>query len=317
MFIDELEIILKAGHGGAGRVSFRPAMGGPDGGNGGRGGSIYAVVTPDITGLTRYHGKRQLAAEDGQSGGKNSSSGKNGEDLELVVPIGTTILDLETRKEVELTKLDDRILVCRGGLGGKGNEEFKSPTNTTPKYSQKGLPGGQKKVKLIVKLIADFGLIGLPNAGKSSLLNELTAADVKTANYPFTTLEPNLGAFEGRVLADIPGLIEGASQGKGLGINFLKHIEKVKLLIHCISCESSDAVGDYKIVSNELKLFDPKLLDKDEVIVLTKSDLIDAKELKQLVTKLKKFTKTVLPISIYDWESLEKFKQLLREATPS
>lgn len=312
MFIDELEITLKAGNGGPGKVSFRPAMGGPDGGNGGRGGDVYVVAVQDLMVLGQYQGKHSLKAEDGESGGSKRSSGKDGNDLYVAVPIGTSITNQFNDKTFELNNVGEQVLVARGGLGGKGNFEFKSSTNTTPRYAQKGLAGQERNVKLVVKLIADFGLIGLPNAGKSSLLNELTAAHVKTANYPFTTLEPNLGVFQGKVLADIPGLIEGASVGKGLGIRFLKHIEKVGLLIHCISSESADVVKDYKIINQEMKQFDASLLAKKQLILLTKADLIDKQEINKKIKQLIKFSDEVYPISIHDWESLEKLKKILK-----
>lgn len=328
MLIDEVKITLKAGHGGPGKISFRPVMGGPDGGNGGKGGNIYAVVTSDLTALNYFQGKHLIEATNGEMGKRQTGSGKDGDDLELKLPIGTSVIDAETGETiVELTDLNQRELICKGGLGGRGNAEFKSSTNTTPRYAQKGLPGEEKNVHLILRLIADYGLIGLPNAGKSSLLNELTRAQVKVANYPFTTLEPNLGVFAlghskpalsgadvgSKIIADIPGLIEGASEGKGLGIKFLKHIEKVGLLIHCISSESMDVEADYQTVRKEMKRFNPELLHKGEIILLTKSDLLAEQELQARSKKLKKFSKTVLPISIHNWDSLESLKNILKE----
>lgn len=322
MLIDEVSIILTAGHGGAGKVSFRPGMKGPDGGNGGRGGAIWGKATQDITALNYFQGKKQLRGINGDAGGSNSSSGKDGADIELNLPVGTSILDKATGEAVELTTVDQRILICRGGLGGKGNEEFKSSLNTTPRYAQKGLPGQEKKVKLILRLIADYGLIGLPNAGKSSLLNELTRAQAKVGSYPFTTLEPNLGVFspshlersEGsKILADIPGLIEGASTGKGLGIKFLKHIEKVGLLIHCIAADSTNVVEDYQVIDQEMTQFNPALLDKKRIILLTKSDLVDPKTIQKQIKLLQKFAVEVYLVSIYDYESIEKLKKLLRK----
>lgn len=304
MLIDEAEITIRGGHGGAGRVSFRGKKGGgPDGGDGGRGGDVYVKATSDIYALKQFLSKKVCKAEDGQSGGVGIRSGANGKDLILTMPVGTLLTD-EKGVEVELTTEGQEILLAKGGLGGRGNESFKSPSKTTPRYAQAGLRGQERKLKLKLKLIADFGLIGLPNAGKSSLLNEITNANAKIGDYPFTTLEPNLGVLNGKVLADIPGLIEGASEGKGLGHKFLKHIEKVKLLFHCISSESDDPVRDYQIIREELKKFNPELLNKKEIILLTKSDLGE--------TEFKKIDKQkVIPISIHDWDSIQALTKIL------
>lgn len=306
MLIDEAEIIIRGGHGGAGLVSFRGKKGGgPDGGDGGRGGSVYVKATSDIYALQQFLSKKVCKAEDGKGGGVGIRSGANGRDLILTMPVGTLITD-EKGSEIELTTIGQEVLLAKGGLGGRGNESFKSPTKTTPTYAQKGLKGQEKRLKIKLKLIADFGLIGLPNAGKSSLLNEITNANAKIGDYPFTTLEPNLGVLNGKVLADIPGLIEGASEGKGLGHKFLKHIEKVKLLLHCISCESDDPLKDYKIIREELKKFNPDLLNKKEMILLTKSDLKET-ERSPLAEK------EVIPISIHDWDSIQILTKVLSE----
>lgn len=306
MLVDEAEIIIRGGHGGAGRISFRGKKGGgPDGGNGGRGGDIFVRAASDIYALKQFNTKKVFQAEDGENGGTEIRSGANGKDLILTMPVGTLLTD-DNGIEIELTKEGQEIQLAKGGLGGRGNESFKSPSNTTPKYAQKGLRGQEKKLKLKLKLIADFGLIGLPNAGKSSLLNEITNANAKIGDYPFTTLEPNLGVLNGKVLADIPGLIEGASEGRGLGHKFLKHIEKVGLLLHCISSESSDPLKDHKIIREELKKFNPELLNIKEIIILTKSDLKE--------TKLKEIGKAkVLPISIHDWDSIQALIKILSE----
>lgn len=312
MFTDEIEITLKAGHGGAGRVSFMPgSRSGPDGGNGGVGGNLYIVASRNISNLNSYVGKAIISAENGEMGDRNKKTGLDGKDLELRFPLGSQFIDKDTEYEIELSEDGQRVLVCIGGKGGKGNFEFRSSTNTTPKYAQKGLRGQEKHFKIIVRMIADFGLIGLPNAGKSSLLNELTNATVKVADYPFTTLEPNLGAIEEKIIADIPGLIEGASLGKGLGIKFLKHIEKVKLLLHCISSESENVALNYKTVLQELEKFNPQLSKKKQIILLTKSDLLDKKEMDKKIKLLKKFQEVVLPVSIHDLEAIEKLKTLL------
>lgn len=313
MLMDYAEIIVRGGHGGAGIVSFGPKEGsGPDGGNGGSGGDFYVKAVNDITALNQFRVQSSFQAQDGFPGGKNRMTGKDGDDFELQIPVGSTITDRQTKQVIiELDTPGQRILLCSGGKGGRGNYEFRSPRRTTPRIAQKGIPGEVKKLAITLKLIADFGLVGLPNAGKSSLLNELTAAKAKTANYAFTTLSPNLGVISGKVIADIPGLVEGASQGKGLGISFLKHIEKVSTILHCVSSESQDPMADYETVRSEMGSYNKKLLDKPEVILITKSDLVDEKQLKSLVKQFCKKSSQVLPVSIHDWDSLEKLKKVI------
>lgn len=314
MFTDEIEIELKAGHGGPGKVGFFPGIhSGPSGGDGGRGGDLYVFADYHITNLNNFVGKKFIAADDGNMGENNNMSGSAGKDKIVGLPIGTTLINLDTKEEIELIKEDQKVLICKGGLGGRGNAQFKSARNTTPMYAQKGLAGEVRHFKIIVKMIADFGLIGLPNAGKSSLLNEFTNANVKVASYPFTTLEPNLGVVDGKVIADIPGLIEGASEGKGLGISFLKHIEKVKLILHCISAESENLTSDYKVVLKELGEFNPEIVKKEEIIVLTKSDLLAKKDLEKKVKELKKLKKVVIAVSILDTDSLTELLLLLQK----
>ncbi len=316
MLVDEIEIIIKGGHGGAGKVSFGPSRwAGPDGGNGGKGGDVYIRASTDIYGLNQFTKTKLVEGINGKGGESVKKSGENGKDIEIFMPLGTELTDMESGEVVNLNNLEDKILIAKGGLGGKGNYEFRSSTNTTPRYAQKGLPGQLRKLKVLLKLIADFGLIGLPNAGKSSLLNELTAANAKVGAYQFTTLEPNLGVLDGRVIADIPGLIEGASTGKGLGIRFLKHIERVKLLVHCISGESDDLKKDYNTIRKELGDYNPKLLEKEEIVLLTKTDLIDEKELTKKVKDLKKLNPNVLTVSIYDFDSLTSLKESLTSST--
>lgn len=314
MLVDEAEIIIRGGHGGPGRVSFKgKKSGGPDGGDGGRGGSVYVRATSDIYALKQFLSKKECRAQDGENGGAGIKSGANGRDLILTMPVGTLLTDAEGN-EFELTKIGQEILLAKGGLGGRGNESFKSPSNTTPKYAQKGLGGQEKRLKLKLKLIADFGLIGLPNTGKSSLLNEITNANAKIGDYPFTTLEPNLGVLNGKVLADIPGLIEGAFEGRGLGHKFLKHIEKVKLLLHCVSCESEDPLRDYKIIRQELKKFNPELLNKKEIILLTKSDLKETEQGSRAAhTKVRGLPagRQVIPISIHNFDSIQALTKIL------
>lgn len=311
MFIDEAEIMVKGGHGGAGKVAFFRNRKGPSGGNGGPGGEVYAIATSNLTHLKPFIEVFKYIGENGGPGGPNKRTGMHGRDLYLKMPIGTTIIDVITNREITINENNPKYLLCKGGGGGLGNTAFKTPTLRTPQKAEPGKEGQEKNFKLILRLIANFGLIGLPNAGKSSLLNKLTTANVKTANYPFTTLEPNLGVYNGKVIADVPGLIEGASTGKGLGIKFLKHIEKVDLIFHCISVESQNVAAQYDTVINELKSYNPKLLEKKSIILLTKIDMIDKKEVEKKVKELTIFNKNVLPISIYDDSSLNKLKEII------
>jgi len=312
MLIDTANVIFKGGDGGNGKVSFRKNMKGPDGGNGGDGGNLFVVAKSDLKLLNQFTREDTFSAEKGIPGGSNQRHGKNGSDLEIYLPVGTSIIERETNRELyDLTEEGQRILICKGGKGGLGNWEFRSSDNPVPRKAEPGKKGQIKELVLSLKLIADFGLIGLPNAGKSSLLNELTGAHEKIANYPFTTLAPALGVFEHKVLADIPGLIEGASNGRGLGIGFLKHIEKVKVLLHCISCESTDFLKDYQTVRNELGTFNPKLLEKKEIILLTKTDLVDPIYIKEAKKKLADKSDQIVPVSINDWNSIENLKTYL------
>lgn len=311
MFVDEIEITIEGGDGGDGKISFFPGRGGPNGGDGGDGGNVYAKASSQFVNLNAYTRKKVIKGENGGAGGSYRRVGAVGKDLILPVPVGTTILDLDSKWMRELMREGEEVLVCRGGLGGRGNEAFKSPIHQTSRKRELGSKGEYRRLRLIVKLIADFGLIGLPNAGKSSLLNELTAAQVKTADYPFTTLEPNLGVMDKRVLADIPGLIEGASKGRGLGIKFLKHIEKVTLLLHCISIESADVEKDYTTVMKELAEYNSPLAQKDSIILLTKVDVAEPKEIAEKIKKLKKHNPRVYPVSILDPNSLDNLKNIL------
>ena len=305
MLIDNVSVLISGGHGGAGIVSFgKKARSGPDGGNGGKGGDLYVRATSDVTLLNQFSQQTSFQAGDGHPGHKNRQSGKGGIDLEILLPRGTSIMDEATGELiVELNHIDQKELICVGGKGGRGNYEFRSAKRTTPEFAQPGLRGQSRKVKLILKLIADVGLIGLPNAGKSSLLNELTNAKAKTASYAFTTLSPNLGMYNGKIIADIPGLIEGASIGKGLGISFLKHIEKVGKIFHLIAADSADPLKDYQTVRDEMGKYNSELLKKEEIILITKSDLVDKKHVPKI--------KNAIPVSIHDFDSLEKVKHLI------
>jgi len=243
MLVDELKIYAKAGKGGDGVVRWRSERGkpkmGPAGGNGGKGGNVYIRAVRDINILSSYKNKKEFIAENGGDGMKNSMEGKDGEDLIIDLPIGSTITDLKDEKKITLLEENEQILILKGGHGGLGNERFKSSTNTTPQEFTAGKSGHESEFFIELELIADVGFIGLPSSGKSSLLNELTNTKAKVGAYPFTTLEPNLGELYSYILADIPGLIEGASEGKGLGHKFLRHIKRTKALDHCVSLEIS------------------------------------------------------------------------------
>lgn len=324
MLIDDVVIKIRAGNGGKGAVAFnKNKMSlGPVGGKGGKGGSVYIEGVSALNALSQFRYKKDIEAEDGADGRGQLNDGTSGNDLILKVPVGTVIHIIGTKKTEEILKIGERILVAKGGIGGRGNFLFRSATNTSPKQFQKGMPGERVALRLELKLIADVGLIGLPNAGKSSLLNELTKAQSKVGNYPFTTLEPNLGAYYELTLADIPGLIEGASMGKGLGTKFLRHIERTNILFHLISAESQDPAQDYKTIQKELETYSKELIKKTEYLFVTKSDMVSALEMKKKITALKKVNKNVLSISIHDWESLESVKKILNEiktnkSTPS
>jgi GTP-binding protein len=289
------------------------AKGGPDGGNGGNGGNIYFRGSTNINDLREFRYKKNITAENGVPGKNKKLFGKNAEHSTIYLPLGTRVTDTATNKIIEITDTVTPILAARGGKGGKGNVEFKSATNQTPRYAEKGTLGEVKKLFLELRIIADVGLIGLPNAGKSSLLSVLTNATPKIGNYPFTTLEPNIGVLNKHAIADIPGLIEGASKGKGLGVEFLKHIEKTKVLVHCIDSSSQDILKDYLTIRNEFKQYNSALLDKAEIILLTKTDLADREQIKKNFKILKKEKKPILTASIYDPESLETLKTALEK----
>ncbi|MBI2463029.1 MAG: GTPase ObgE [Candidatus Spechtbacteria bacterium] len=313
MLIDDVTIKVGAGNGGRGAVAFNKNLMslGPVGGNGGDGGSIYLEGVSDLSALDQFRYKKDIKAENGVAGQGQFTNGRDASDIILKVPVGTVVHNLETGEDIEILKIGQKICIAKGGKGGRGNFHFRSSTNISPTQFQKGLPGDALNARLELKLIADVGLIGLPNAGKSSLLNEFTKANSKVANYPFTTLEPSLGVYYDLILADIPGLIEGASGGKGLGIKFLRHIERTKILFHLISAESENPVEDYNVIKNELKTYNEELIQKLEYIFLSKSDLIPEKDAKKKVAALKKINKNVFAISIHDWDSMEKVKKIL------
>lgn len=317
MLVDDVIITVKAGDGGNGAVAFFGQKGGPAGGNGGKGGNIYLVGTADIEALSQFKFKKSLQAQNGERGGRSQKDGRNGQDLRVPVPVGTRISIDNSKWIYEIQDTLTPFLLAKGGKGGRGNEEFKSSTNQTPRFAEKGVLGQKKTVHLELRLIANIGFIGLPNAGKSSLLASLTKASPRIADYPFTTLEPNLGVMHGGkiILADIPGLIEGASKGKGLGIKFLKHIEKTQLLAHCIDITSGDPVTAYGTVRSEFEKYNPKLLEKKEIIILTKTDLVDKAEVKKKIKLLQKINKSIVAVSILDDESLKELKSIFEQAT--
>lgn len=293
-FVDEVQVHVASGHGGAGHVSFlreafRP-RGGPDGGDGGKGGSVIFEATRQRNTLVDFRWNKVYKAEDGVRGGKQRMTGRGGEDLTLWVPVGTQLRDLETGELVADLDTEGDRFVIEGGLGGKGNAVFKSSTNRTPRYAQPGLPGTERSFLLELKLLADIGLLGFPNAGKSTLISRISAAKPKIASYPFTTLVPNLGVVklsDGRsfVVADIPGLIEGASDGVGLGHQFLKHVERCAGYLHLVSLdhtEEASPVERFRALNEELRQYDTELVNRPQVVVLTKTDLLTDEEVEEV-----------------------------------
>lgn len=287
MFYDEAIITVQAGRGGDGAMSFRREAhvprGGPDGGNGGRGGHVILVVNPHLNTLLHFQHQRHFVAEDGRNGSGQNRTGRSGKPRYVEVPPGTVVYDAENGQLLgDLTEPGQQLIVARGGRGGRGNAAFVSPTNQAPRIAENGAPGERRTLRLELKLIADIGIVGKPNAGKSTLLAALTAARPKIADYPFTTLQPNLGVAqvdEARtvVLADIPGLIEGAHAGAGLGIEFLRHIERTRVLIHLIDGLSDDPLADFAAVNAEMRAFGHGLMEKPQVVAMTKMDLPDAR----------------------------------------
>ncbi len=328
MFIDYAVIDVKAGDGGNGAVSFRREKyvpkGGPAGGNGGKGGDIIIQAHHNLSTLLDFRYKKNYKAKNGEPGGSSLKDGKSGEDIVIKVPVGTIIKDVETEEILfDLDYDQKKVIVSKGGKGGKGNSNFATPTNQTPRYAEPGKPGEEKKIILELKLLADVGLVGFPNAGKSTLISKISAAKPKIADYPFTTLEPVLGIvkykdYQSFTVADIPGIIEGAHEGKGLGHKFLKHIERTKLLLFLIDITSENFQKDYNILLNELKSYSPKLAEKTKIVSLSKADLVEELELKKLTKKkIKNADSNLLPFSSatnyginelidYLWQALAK-----------
>jgi len=312
-FVDELKIHIAAGRGGDGVIRFRHEKGrefmGPSGGDGGRGADVYIRGVKNLSLLEQYRYLKEVRAEVGDPGGSNSCHGRAGETYYLELPVGSVVANNDTGEEFELIDAGQEMLILRGGDGGFGNEYFKSSTNQAPERALPGRIGEEADFDIELKLIADVGFVGFPNAGKSTLLNTLTNASAKTANYAFTTLIPNLGAYYEFVLADIPGLIEGAGEGKGLGHKFLRHISRTKMILHCIDSTTADVVEAYKIIRKELETFDSKMADKEEIILLTKTDEVDDVEIiadqKRLLEEAT--GKTVWLMSILEDDQMKDF----------
>ena len=315
-FIDEVSINITAGRGGDGVVRWRQEkfkpLSGPGGGNGGAGGSVYALAISDVSYLDYYRHSKKFGAQNGDPGDNFSCQGSYGEDLVLKFPIGSIISNKTTGEIFELTYLGEKIKILSGGRGGLGNEHFKNSRNTTPKESTPGDAGETGEFHIQLQLFADVGLVGLPNAGKSSLLNTLTRAKSKIGSYQFTTLDPHLGAFYEFIIADIPGLIEGASDGKGLGVKFLKHINRTHMILHLVSCEEGENMyNQYVTIKRELEKFNPDLVKRPEMILLTKTDVLAEGELEGIKKQFAKLDIPVMDITLYDDASIKNFSDTL------
>jgi len=296
-FVDYVKLHVTSGNGGKGSVHLHRekyiTKGGPDGGDGGRGGHIILRASSNLWTLHHLKFKRHLKAEHGMHGSSGRSSGADGEDQYVEVPLGTVVRDSETQEIIhELTEEHQQIIIAEGGMGGRGNWHFKSSTNQTPRYAQPGMPGEEANITLELKILADVGLVGFPNAGKSTLLSVITAAKPKIADYEFTTLKPNLGIVQYRdfqtfVMADIPGIIEGAAEGKGIGHRFLRHIERNSTLLFLIPADADDIVNQYQILLDELKRYNPEMLDKQRFIAISKSDMLDDELKAEITTEIK------------------------------
>lgn len=307
-FVDYVKINCKSGKGGAGSAHLLRTRGnakaGPDGGDGGRGGHVILRGNKQLWTLLHLKYTKHVSAEDGEGGGSNLLHGRNGKDFYIDVPLGTVCKDFETGElDCEIIEDGQTVILLQGGRGGQGNDHFKSATNRTPRYAQPGEEGLEFWKVLELKILADVGLVGFPNAGKSTLLSVVSAAKPEIADYPFTTLRPNLGIVKYRdersfVMADIPGIIEGASEGKGLGLRFLRHIERNSLLLFMVPCDTKDIKGEYNILLNELQNYNPELMDKDRILAITKSDMLDEVMIEQMKKLLPKDVPTVFISSV-------------------
>ncbi len=315
-FVDEIKIYAKSGKGGDGIVSWLKlrnlAKGGPAGGDGGNGGDVYFKGVRNLSRLADYTSNPKFSAESGSNGRKFSKEGLNGKDLFIEVPIGSQITELSTENQFSLLEEGETIKVLRGGRGGYGNEHFKSSVNTTPMEQTNGKMFEEGNYHIELQMLIDLGFVGLPSAGKSSLMNEITKSNAKVGDYPFTTLEPSLGAFHGRVLADIPGLIEGAAEGRGLGHKFLRHIKRTKAIAHLVSFEYENMIEEYLKIRLELEKYSSELIDKKEVIILSKSDLVSSEFAEKIKVKFEKeFKKPVFLLSIIDDLQIKEFTTFL------
>lgn len=319
MFVDYAEIDIAAGNGGRGAVSFRHEKyipkGGPDGGDGGRGGDVYVRASANLATLLDFRYKKKYRAIDGKNGGGNRRYGESGRSITIEVPVGTIIREVETnRKIVDLTEDGQTLLICHGGKGGRGNDHFKSSTNQTPRTAEDGLPGEKMRISLELRSIADVGLVGFPNVGKSTMLSRVSAAHPKIADYPFTTKVPNLGIvplsdYRSFVMADIPGLIEGAHEGRGMGIQFLRHIQRTRILVYILDMTSPDPGKDLETLKSEMAAFDPELVNKPYLIAFNKIDLIPDRPVK--VEGFEAAEDSVYYISAASGENLDQFLNAL------
>ena len=320
-FIDEVDIWAKAGDGGNGCLSFRREKyvpyGGPDGGDGGNGGDVVFEATTRLNTLADFRSKRRYVADDGVNGAKQKCAGKNGSNIVIPVPVGTLVIDADTSDVLaDLVEDGQQVIIAKGGSGGWGNARFATSINRAPKQTKPGLPGEERSLRLELKLLADVGIIGFPNAGKSTLINAISAAKPKIADYPFTTLVPNLGVVtvgpeQSFVVADIPGLIEGAHEGAGLGLKFLKHIERTRVFVHVLDCTDSadDVVGRFEAVNRELEAYDPTLLDRPQLVALNKLDVTEALEVApEIQTRIEAMGHQVFQISAAAHMGLEPLK---------
>jgi len=322
MFVDQITINARAGNGGNGVERWRHekfiAKAGPAGGNGGNGGDVYIESVRDLGLLAKYTGSPEFEAEDGQSGQSGSKYGHNGKDIVIKVPVGSIVTDIKRNRQYEFFKDGIKECIFKGGQGGFGNEHFKSSVNRSPKEVTAGKIGESGELKIELTLVVDVGLIGMPNAGKSSLLNNLTNAHSAIGAYPFTTLTPHLGDFYGYVIADIPGLIEGAASGKGLGHTFLRHVTKTKMLLHLVSLEHDDPVKEYYTILNELSSYHKSLVEKEEWIIFTKKDLVNQVKIDALKNFIDKSGKRVFIVSMETAEGIKNLSdalvQYLRES---
>ncbi len=317
-FVDELKIYAKAGDGGNGVIRWRQEkfvpQGGPSGGDGGNGGDVYLEAIRDVGILSKYSHNPEFKAKKGEDGSKKSMKGENGEDMVIQLPVGSVVTNVATGQTFELLKVGEKIKILHGGKGGFGNEHFKASTNTTPYEWTPGKSGQEAEFFVELRLFADLGLVGFPNAGKSSLIQALTNSKSKIGAYAFTTLDPHLGAFYEFVIADIPGIIEGAGKGKGLGTKFLKHISRTKTLVHLVSFEhelekEGGMMEAYQSIRNELEAFDPKLLEKDEFILLTKTDMVSEEVQKRVIKQFSKLKKPLLAVTLFDNDQIKTFEQ--------